>query len=337
MKRILAILLTLVLVLGLCACAKPSQQPTEPAGESLYPLTLTDMAGRSVTVPAKPERLVSGYYISTSALIALGLEDSLVGIEAKANKRAIYKLAAPQLMDLPSVGTAKEFDLEGCIALKPDLVILPMKLKEAAKKLEELGIPALLVSPESREDLAQMITLLAEATGLPAQGKALLDFTDVQVKALEAVSQLENRPTVYMAGNSSLLSTAGSKMYQNDLITLAGGINVAAAIEDTGWAEIDYEQLLTWNPDYILLASDASYSVEDVLSDPNLKGMQAVESKQVYRLPSHIEAWDSPVPGTILGSVWIANVLHPGVSGIPDAKALTREFYQTFYMFVYEN
>ena len=42
--------------------------------------------------------------------------DKMVGIEAKADKRAIYKLAAPDLIELPSVGTAKEFDLEGCAA-----------------------------------------------------------------------------------------------------------------------------------------------------------------------------------------------------------------------------
>ena len=50
-------------------------------------------------------------------MIALGLDDKLVGVEAKADKRNIYKLSAPELTSLPSVGTAKEFDLEGCAAL----------------------------------------------------------------------------------------------------------------------------------------------------------------------------------------------------------------------------
>ena len=129
MKKVMILLLTLVLLLS--ACAQSGTVPTQPSEEA-YPMTLTDMAGRTVTLNAKPEKLVSGYYISTSALIALGLEDNLVGVEAKADKRAIYRLSAPQLVDLPSVGTAKEFDLEGCIALQPDLVILPLKLKEAA-------------------------------------------------------------------------------------------------------------------------------------------------------------------------------------------------------------
>ena len=88
----------------------------EAAPVTEYPVTVTDQAGRDVTIEAQPTRLVSGYYISTSALIALGLQDSLVGIEAKAASRPIYQLSAPQLLELPSVGSAKEFDLEGCAA-----------------------------------------------------------------------------------------------------------------------------------------------------------------------------------------------------------------------------
>lgn len=91
----------------------------EAAPVTEYPVTVTDQAGRDVTIEAQPTRLVSGYYISTSALIALGLQDSLVGIEAKAASRPIYQLSAPQLLELPSVGSAKEFDLEGCAALEP--------------------------------------------------------------------------------------------------------------------------------------------------------------------------------------------------------------------------
>ena len=61
-----------------------------------FPVTVTDAAGREVTIEQAPQRLVSGYYITTSMLIALGLEDRLVGIEAKADSRPIYALAAPE-------------------------------------------------------------------------------------------------------------------------------------------------------------------------------------------------------------------------------------------------
>ena len=67
-----------------------------------------------------------------------GLKDKVTGIEAKADKRPIYKLAAPEFLELPNVGTAKEFDLETCASLSPELVILPMKLKDAAQSLSEM-------------------------------------------------------------------------------------------------------------------------------------------------------------------------------------------------------
>ena len=142
-------------------------------------------------------------------------------------------------------------------------------------------------------------------------------------------------PSVYLAGNSNMLSTAGSAMYQSDMIRLAGGANVAAEIEDTYWVEIDYEQLLTWNPDYIILASDAAYTVEDVLADPNLADCAAVVNGNVYQLPNKAEAWDSPVPSGILGALWLANVLHSEALTDADCTAKIDEYYETFYDFTY--
>src|SRR5699024_1391402 len=133
--------------------------------ESQYPVTLTDAAGREVTIEEEPEKLVSGYYITTSMLIALGQQDKLVGIEAKADSRPIYSLAAPELLELPNVGTAKQFDLEGCAAMEPDLVILPMKLKDSVPALEELDITVLTVNPEDLSLLEETITMLGKATG----------------------------------------------------------------------------------------------------------------------------------------------------------------------------
>ena len=63
-------------------------------------------------------------------------------------KRQIYSLSAPELQSLPSIGTAKEFDLEGCAALTPDLVIVPAKLKDSIHQMEELGLTVLAVKPE---------------------------------------------------------------------------------------------------------------------------------------------------------------------------------------------
>ena len=340
MKRLLSLLLTLCMLVSLAACGttKTDDASVSVVPESItYPVTVTDQAGRSVEIEEEPQTLVSGYYISTSALIALELDERMVGIDAKADKRAVYKLAAPALIELPNVGTAKEFDLEGCAALDPDLVILPLKLKEAAQTLETLGIDVLLVNPENQDLLEEMIVLIATAANKGTRANELLSFIADTEETLAARLSGADTPKVYLAGNSDFLSTAGGAMYQSDLIGLAGGTNVAAEITDTYWVTVSYEQLLTWNPDYIILASDASYTAEDVLADPSLAGCSAVANGHVYQMPGDVEAWDSPVAGGILGAVWMASVLHGDLMSQADANDIIRNFYSTFYGFVREN
>ena len=261
------------------------------AAETTYPVTLTDQAGREVTLEAEPETIVSGYYIPSSLLIALGLKDKMVGIEAKAGKRAIYKLAAPDLIELPSVGTAKEFDLEGCAALSPDLVILPLKLKDAAASLTELGIPVLLVNPESQELLTEMIELVSTATNTQERANELLSYIASQKSMLSDTLADTEPKSVYLAGNSSLLSTA----------------------------------------------SDADYTVDDILNDENLKDCTAVKNGQVYQIPGDVEALDSPVPASILASVWLAGILHPEQIPADTYTTESNTYYETFYGISNEN
>jgi len=352
-KHFISLLLVTSLLLGVVGCSNATSTPTPATNESAvntqnvcdqdvteadkttYPVTITDQAGRSVTIEAEPQSIVSGYYISTSMLIALGQKDKLVGIEAKAGKRAIYKLSAPELIDLPTVGSAKEFDLEGCAALKPDVAILPKKLKDAADTLTELGIPVILVNPENQEFSNEAMNLIATVLNCQDQAASLSDFVSQQETYLNESLKNVNAPSVYFAGNSSVLSTAGASMYQSSLITLAGGENVASDLTDTYWVDVDYEQILSWNPDYIIIASDASYTVDDVLQDTSLADCTAIKEGHVYQLPGNAESWDSPVPGGILGAVWMAGVLHPELISEENCEKAYEEFYETFYGFTY--
>lgn len=301
------------------------------AEQTVYPVTVTDQAGREVTIEKEPSSIVSGYYISSSLLIALGLKDKVVGIEAKADKRPIYKLAAPELTELPNVGTAKEFNLETCAALSPDLVILPMKLKDAAQSLTDLGITVLLVNPESQDLLTEMINTIATATNTNSEAAKLLAYIYSQKDMLTSALSGVEPESVYLAGNSSFLSTAGPSMYQSSIIELAGGKNAADSITDTYWDEISYEQLLAWDPSYIIIASDAEYTVDDVMNDPNLAECTAVKNSHVYAIPGDMEALDSPVPAGILASVWLAGILHPDQVSADTYTTEITNYYETFY------
>lgn len=357
MKRMTAFFLSLAMLLTaavtpLCAAetetmseaaasapAVPDAAAEEPAGSDAsvsYPVTVTDQLGREVTLEEEPETIVSGYYISTSLLLALGLTDRLVGIEAKADSRNIYHLSAPQILDLPSVGTAKEFDLEGCAALEPDLIVLPARLKDVIPSLEELGFSVIAVNPEDKALLEEAVALLGAATNTRSRAEELLAFHDQQAGPLADALADVAKTKVYLAGNSSLLSTAGAQMYQNSLIEQAGAANVAAGLTDNYWSEISYEQLLAWDPEYIVLAADAEYTVDSVLQDENLQDCAAVQSGHVCQLPNTIEAWDSPVPGSILGSMWLASVLHPEAFPEDSWEQAVTDYYETFYGFTPE-
>lgn len=294
--------------------------------------TVQDQAGRTVVLPEQVDRIVSGYYISSSVCIALGLEDQLAGIEAKADTRPIYQQAAPALLALPNVGTAKEFDMEGCIALEPDLVILPKRLQDNAKTMSDMGIAVLLVNPESTEELLAMISLIAEAVGVPERAEAVVGhFTDLSDRMEALAASAEGQPRVYMGANSAYLSTAVGGMYQSELIEKSGGENVAAELQGDGWTEISYEQLLAFDPDIIVIPSEAAYSREDILSDAQLSSLRAVQQEQVYEMPDGFEAWDSPTVSGALGMAWMVHVLHPEQYSQTELQADAVAYYQAVY------
>lgn len=343
LKTLVSGLIVSVMAITLGACQpKAAETPVETPGvetpAEVDSVKVTDDLGREVVFEKTPERLVSGYYITSSMLMALGLADKMVGIEAKAESRPLYSLAAPELLKVPNVGTAKEFNMEGALALKPELLVVPVRLKDVIKTLEGLSVKALGVNPESFTDMEKVLTMLGEATGKLDRAKEIISYNkELLTKAIAVAGNIaeEEKATVYFGGNSSLLTTAGGKMHQSSLIEKAGAKNVAKELEDSYWSEVSYEQILAWQPDYIILASDASYTVEDVLKDPVLSDLTAVKEKKVYKLPSNLESWDSPVPASVLGVLAICSYLYEEKYDAEQLKADVVAYYEKFYGFTF--
>ena len=345
LQRMGALALAAALCLNLAACGAASSSAASSAAASSQAvassaaaseaegITLTDQAGRTVTLEQPAESIVSCYYISTYATIALGLKDKIVGLENKADTRALYALAAPELPELTQVGTLKELNVEAVAALEPDLVIMPQKLIDNAQTLEDLGITVMIVNPETQEGLETMLTLIGEACGASDQAQALIDYNHTQLeRAAEMTADLE-KPSVCLLGNSSYLSVAPAAMYQNDLIEQAGGVNAAASIEEDYWADVSYETLLALAPEVLVIPSAASYTAEDVMNDPQLADLPAVQNGVVYTMPQGLDEWDSPTPSGILGVLWLTSVLHPEAYPFEEFTADAQAFYQTFYGF----
>ena len=140
------------------------------------------------------QSIVSCYYISTYAAIALGTEDRVAGLEKKADTRPIYQMAAPELLEKPQVGTMKELDVEATAALEPELVIMPQALADYAGTLTQLGIPVLVVNPESHEALVEMLQLMGTALGLEDRAEALASYYQEQLDRMAELTQDAGAP-----------------------------------------------------------------------------------------------------------------------------------------------
>ncbi|WP_242964773.1 ABC transporter substrate-binding protein [Flavonifractor sp. An100] len=299
-------------------------------------IVLTDQAGRQVELEEPAQTVVSCYYISTYAVIALGAADRVVGLEKKADTRPIYSMAAPELLDKPQVGTMKELDVEATAALNPDLVIMPKKLADYADTLTQLGIPVLVVNPESHQELVEMLQLMGTALGVEDRAADLTDYYEEQLERMAQLTDGLEKPVVYMGSNSSYLATAPADMYQSTLIDQAGGVNAAGELEGDYWTEVSYEDVLAMAPEVFVIPARAEYTASDVESDSQLASLPAVANGAVYQMPDGIEEWDSPIPSGILGTMWLTSVLHPEAYPFEEFTADAQAFYQDFYGFTLE-
>lgn len=327
-KRI-ALVLTLVFsVMIFAGCTGNSKEGN--ANEKT--ITVEDQLGRKVEIKGDVNRIISSYYVSTSILIGLGLQDKVVGIEKKAKNREMYEKCAPEFLKLPAVGTGKEINVEECIKLKPDLVIIPTRLKKFIPDLEKVNIKVIAIEPENLDSFMQTVELIGKATGANEKANKFLDYyKNTLDKVSKLVKETKNRPTVYLGGTDNILKTCTGKMYQNYMIEESGGTNVTKDIKDGYWANISVEQLIKFNPEVIYVVGYAKYTPNDVLNDERLKGVEAIKNKKVYIFPSKLEPWDFPTPSSILGMLWILQNIHSDVYSTDDFKKDAKAFYKEFY------
>lgn len=322
MKRYLAFFMSLMMTVSILpGCADIVRENASSAGKA-QEITVTDQIGREIQLDGPAQKIVSVYYLSTSLLLALGAEDRLVGIEKKADSRGLYRLAAPQLLDLPAVGSGKEIDVEQTAALDPDLVIIPKKLKDSVEALSRAGMKVLVVNPETEEELYECVALLGTVTGRSQEAQTYLDYcAGVREKVEKEIEKTTDRPKVYLSSASSYLSACTAGMYQTELIRRAGGQCVTAEISDSYWTQVSGEQIARWEPQFWFWTADAEYKAEDIRAAAGLSGVPAIQNGELYQIPSEIEPWDYPAASSILGLVWMAHILHP--------EAVSEEFYQT--------
>jgi len=215
-------------------------------------LTVRDMMGREVTLPAPPRRIVSLVPSVTEIVFALGAEDRLVG-------RTDYCEYPPAARGKPSVGGMVNPSLETLVALKPDLVIATDEgnREETFQQLARLRIPTYLVHATRLSALLDLIGRVGELTGHAAAVAPLADGLTRRVDAVRRAVAPFPRPRVLYVIWPEPLIVPGRESLLTELIDVAGGESVTGQ-ERQAYVRFSVEAAVALAPQVIVLADHAS-------------------------------------------------------------------------------
>jgi iron complex transport system substrate-binding protein len=301
-SRSFAFLTVLLLTLAACGGAV-SVRPSPSVTASPFPATLTDFQNRSVTVPARPERLVSIGPSITAFLFALGAGPRVVGVDDFSDEPA-------EAATREHVGGIK-VNFEKVVALKPDLVFSVKFSDGTIEKLQSASLKVLVVDPQSVADVARTATLLGRAVG--ADGEALARSIQQRVDAVKAkTASVSTRPRVYHeidASDPTKIFTVGPGSYINDLIDIAGGTNIAARTA-SAYPQFSAEEILRSDPEVVILAADP-YSAKpaDVASRQGWSVIAAVKNGRIFTIEPNLINRPGPRVGEAAEAY--AKLVHP--------------------------
>ncbi len=297
--------------------------------------TITDMAGRTVVIPAEVNRIVSISPDATIVVYELNGQDKLVGMSLgriKDQVMPVLEKVYPSSSEIPLVGAFKEASMEQIISLKPD-VILAKPFTELDKMSESMGIPAVCIIQESEQELKDSYRLIGQVIGKTKEAEEILAYFETKQKYItERTNNIppQDEKRVYITAVDPL-TTMGGDAYQEFLIKTAGGINVASELKGFG-AAVSMEQLLQWDPDAVLVVSYCKFSAKQLLADPLWKTLRSVQEGNVYDYPSFMGPWDAPGSKSIVGMIWLASKLYPDEMNFDMAKEI-KEFYSKVYRY----
>ena len=290
-----------LLVLMLLSCI-----PQSPPGN------IVDGLGRQVTINAVPQRIVSLAPSNTEILFALGLGDKVVGVTEYCN----YPEAAKTK---PKVGGFSTVDIEKVVSLRPDLVLATqIHSKTIIPALEKLGLTVVALTPSSLTGVLDSITLVGKITGQSKEASELIKDLSTRITAIADKTQklsTAQRPRVFYVTWHDPLWTAGTGTLSNDVISQAGGQNIASDI--SGDKTIDLETVINRDPE-VIIVSVGMGTGEDlpwqyIKSESRLKNTQALLTDRVYKIDGDLI--HRPGPRIVEALEQMAQFIHPETFG----------------------
>lgn len=302
--------------------------------------SVTDMAGRTVTLPEQITRIYSSSHPVSLLLYALAPE-MLVGINYRIRDDLLPYLPKA-VVDLPVIGAVMghggKMDPEEVLRLAPDVVIVWLDRfsdnERILAQFDKVGLPVVFVRLDTLEDHPDTLRFLGDLLAREERAGALEAYiSGVLGKLHDTVGRIspDERRQVYYAEGPDGLATECDESWHAEAIILAGGSNVhrCKQTRHVGMDRVSLEQIMLYKPDFVL-AQDEKFT-QTVLANPAWQGIPAIETGEIAFAPTLPFNWIDRPPSFMraIGAQWLANKFYPDIYPI-DIKEETRRFYRLF-------
>lgn len=345
-SRIASLLILFVMIstifAGFTGCgekkeAKEAEQPTTQ--------TITDDAGREVTIPAKIEKC---YYTSPIGMIMVYTldPDKMAGwsFELKDKDK---KYIADQYESLPFLGGLQmnaKINTEELVKAHPDVIfsvgpdaLSETSVSDADKLQEQLNIPVLVVD-SNVDKIDEAYTFIGKILGAEDRAKVLADYCTDTLKevdeATKAIPENEKIKVYYAEGPKGLATEPKGSMHSLVLdIVHANNVAQVEVKGGGGMSAVSMEQVLSWNPDVILSwTTDNGGAYDLIKTSQDWQNINAVKNNKIYQIPSSPFNWFDRPPSVnrFIGMKWLAATFYPEAYKVDMVKEV-KDFYSLFY------
>lgn len=278
-RTVLVPLFCLALSLGGCGFKQMG-----PAGEGKS-YTITDATGASVTIPAKPKRILGNSASIDTMLLSVVTPDKLVAA-TEADRDPVISYIADDTKDIPLTVPLTGLSMEIITEAKPDLIIASTYTSgNDLNMYRNLGIPVVVIDgPKSIKQVKEDVRIIASAVDEKERGENVIKKMDSELSEIDSRlgEETGKKPVVYLVSQMTRYGGPGSMFDElltrariDNAITLAGGANGQATSP---------ELIVKTDPDMLFVSTDrdsdttgAARYRDDFLANPAIASMRAAK------------------------------------------------------------
>ena len=327
MKKWISLFLTLALALGCMSFAAAEETRT-----------FTDSTGRTVEVPANITKIAISGPLTQIVIFALA-PDKLVGVSSDWSEEA-KAFISEEAYNLPKLGQLyggkSEMNLEELLASGAQVVIDIGEPKNTVKEdmdalTEQTGIPFVHITA-TLATFGDAYEMLGDLLGMPEEAAVLADYCrEIYARGKDISEKAELKNLLYVSGAEGHNVIAKSSYHSEVIDMLSNNLAVVDDPSSKGSGnEVDMEQILNWNPDYIIFAPGSIYAT--VGEDATWQSITAIANGDYIEVPNAPYNWMG-FPSSVqrlLGLIWMGKVLYPETADY-DLYTEVAKYFDLFY------